>query len=307
VVAYADEAAYELTAPGPGGLVLALHGLTGTRWQPLEYLSGGGVDVGGSVGSGLGVLAPDLPGHGGSPAADDGGGFSAVGVAADVVELVALLGLASMPVHVVGVSLGAVVALEVTLNGRLDVRSAAFVRPAHTDRPGPDHLRGNLLVADLLDDDPADAVRRLLDTPEYRAVAARSPSAAANLRSKAAGPPGSAALLRAGSGWTAYERLGLLPPEVATLVIAADGDPLHPVEVAKEWAARLPVSAAVRVGSEVDPARPGGAPPYGRAPTTAPQLRTVPSRDAGPAHVAAVAAALRGFLGAAASRAEATP
>lgn len=255
-----DDVAYELTAPGPGGLVVGLHGLTGTRRQPLEYLAG-------MVRPQFGVLAPDLPGHGCSPRVDEAD-FSAAGVAAEVAELVRRLGLSAVPVQLVGVSLGAVVALELALSGRLNVVGAAFVRPAHTDRPSPDHLRGNLLVAELLQADAGAALDRLLAEPEYRAVAQRSAAAAANLRTKAAGPAERAALLRAGSRWTAYDRLGLLAPQIPTLVVAADGDPLHPAEVAREWAARLPGS----------------------------RFRTVPSRDDGPAHVAAVTAALGGFL-----------
>jgi len=259
---YARAARYDLIRPDAEELLVAVHGLTGSRGQVLTYTEGI---------TRVGVLAPDLRGHGETAFAGEPDDFTPEQLAEDVEDLCDRLGLAGRAVHVLGVSLGAVVAAELAVRSHLEVRSAVFVRPAHTAEPSPAHLTGNLVVADLLEADAQTASARLLDTTEYRRIANRSPSTAANLREKAEGRrmPEQVWLLRRGTSWTAIDRLASLPRTVDALVVAAEGDPLHPVGVADAWSAAVPRSG----------------------------YATVPGRDAGrDVHVRAVREQVRVFL-----------
>lgn len=231
-MSYAEDAAYELRGADRPELVIALHGLTADHAQPVRLLDG--------LDDRLGVLAPDLRGHGGTGFAGDPDDFRPMVVARDVIDLVRRLGLAPLRIRVMGISMGATVALELVRSGALPIDAAVYVRPAHgSERPA--QLKVNSVIARLLRDDPGTALDRLLETPEYRAVAAVSERHAASLRGKAAaaGAARRAALLEHGA-WTAFPPRTVDPRGAATLVVAAENDPLHPVVVAREWASRLP-------------------------------------------------------------------
>jgi pimeloyl-ACP methyl ester carboxylesterase len=235
---YAQQAVYELRDADRPELVIALHGLTADHRQPLALLDGPG-GPGGADGR-FAVLAPDLRGHGdtrftGAPAA-----FRPADLAGDVLDLVAHLGLRPRGVRVVGISMGATVALELVRSGRLPVDAAVYVRPAHGAAP-PRRLAVNAVIARLLREDPVSAPERLLTTAEYQSVAAVSERHAASLRRKTtpADPERQALVLEQGA-WIAFPRPGIEPPGPPSLVVAAERDPLHPVEIAREWATRLP-------------------------------------------------------------------
>jgi pimeloyl-ACP methyl ester carboxylesterase len=98
------------TGPYDRSAIVLLHGLgMGHRmWEPqIEALS-----------AEFHLLAPDLPGFGGSIAA---GPFTVPGAARAVADLIAER--TSAPAHVCGLSLGAVVALEMTLDDPTRVAS----------------------------------------------------------------------------------------------------------------------------------------------------------------------------------------
>jgi len=229
---YTDDAAYELRGADRPELVVALHGLTGDRTQPLALLDG--------LAERIGVLAPDLRGHGRTRFAGRPDEFRPMVVARDVVDLIRRLGLAPQRIRVVGISMGATVALELVRSGALPIDGAVYVRPAHGEG-APRQLAVNHVIARLLRDDPATAAERLLATDAYRAVARVSERHAASLRRKAdpADAARRAVLLEEGS-WIAFppgadDRFG-----APALVLAAERDPLHPVEMAELWADRLP-------------------------------------------------------------------
>ena len=261
---YSDSAAYYLDHSDRPGLVIALHGLTGTSAQPLGYLSG--LDS-----PEFGVLAPDLRWHGDTAFIGDPNDFTPTNVAADVVELVRHLDLASKRICVLGVSLGATVALELLRRDTLDIAAAVFIRPSHSATPAQ-HLHVNALIASYLLDDPESALTRLLGSAEYRRVEAISASAASGLRLKVTGPRSveRALRLRIGAGWTAFSADERVATTAPCLILAAPNDPLHPVSVADEWHARIAGSISMML----------------------------PGRDDNPvAHEALTRAAVQGFIG----------
>jgi pimeloyl-ACP methyl ester carboxylesterase len=230
---YTDSAAFSLDNADRPGIVVALHGLTGTRAQPLSYLSG-------FESPDFGVLAPDLRAHGDTAFIGDPNDFTPTQLAADVTALVRYLGLASRRVCVLGVSLGATVALELLRCGSLDIAAGVFVRPTHAVDPAQ-HLRVNALIASYLLDDRDAALGRLLASDEYREVAAISASAASGLRDKVTKPQSAERAMRLSMGayWTAFVADEIVKSAAPSLVVAARNDPLHPVAVAEEWHARI--------------------------------------------------------------------
>ena len=247
---YAEGAAYTLEHPGRPALVVALHGLTGTRAQPLALLEGFDEPR-------LGILAPDLRAHGDTDDGIDAAELTPDQLASDVEELMRHLGLGTRALALLGVSMGATVALQVLRRGVLDVLACVFVRPAHGAEPAS-HLQVNTRIAAWLQADPGTALERLTASPEYLAVAEVSARAAASLRDKVtkAGSAERAARLVQGSEWIAIGATEQVVDPPLTLIVAAEDDPQHPVAVAETWHARIARSElTVLPGWDRDPAR----------------------------------------------------
>ncbi len=230
---YIDAAAFTLFEEERPGIVVALHGLSATRDQPLDYLKGFDVPQ-------TGILAPDLRGHGDTEFLGTPEDFTPTQLCTDVDTLIRHLGLGSKKLMVLGISLGATVALELMRRATFDIVAAVFIRPAHGVMPAH-QLAINASIASYLREGPERALDRLLASPEYREVAAVSARAAASLRNKVMANRAAERAMRLdrGATWTAFgpdESIADPPP---SLVIAARNDPLHPIVVAREWQRRL--------------------------------------------------------------------
>jgi pimeloyl-ACP methyl ester carboxylesterase len=147
-------------AEGEGAPVIALHGSasTGAQWRSLVgYLSGR-----------FEIFTPDLPGYGASDPVPAGG------LAADAAAVTGLAARIGAPVHLVGHSWGAVVALQVARQQPALVRSLTLIEPVafHLLRDGAPGDRAVLaevealqrgIDADAASGSPAAAMERFID------------------------------------------------------------------------------------------------------------------------------------------------
>lgn len=229
---YASAANYRLENPAGAQLVVLLHGLGADHRQPLDLLAGNRLGD-------IAVLAPDARAHGGTSVTGEPGDFRFEAMVADLVALTAHLRQTGKPTHLVGISMGAALALRAALNQVADVRSLALVRPAFSEHPLPPNLVAIARIgAELGRADAATARARFIDSPEYRAVAAVSAAGAASLLGQFDAPHAveRSERLRSVPNNTAYGDLrDLAALDVATLVVGTERDPVHPMALARSW------------------------------------------------------------------------
>lgn len=232
-----------------------LHGLGSDRRQPLELF--GPVLASGGVAADR-VIAPDVRAHGASKVVGEPADFAldrlAEEVAAEVLgELAARsgdgeasAGLAKRPITILGISMGAAIALRIALRGLLPVERAVFVRPAFGDESLPVHLRPFPVIGQLLHDlGPERGAARFRETTPYRRVAEASPAGGHALLFQFAAPDAARRARRLveiprNRAFAADAELaGLAGRGIRSLVIGAERDPVHPLELAERWAGGL--------------------------------------------------------------------
>jgi pimeloyl-ACP methyl ester carboxylesterase len=245
--AYAAAAHYRLVRAATGPPLLMLHGLGGNSDQLARYSTNL------VVGS---LLAPDLRAHGETMLVGGPDAFHFNGLTDD---LVALLDRLHYPrTAVVGVSMGAGVAVNLALRYPERVSALLLIRPAWTDEPNPPHLSAMRCVGELLQRlDSVVGARVFADSPEYTRVAEASAAAASSLLQQFRDPSASERAVRLvqmplSNPFKRLADLGAL--DTPSMVVAAPNDPLHPVEVAQEWAAHIPGSRWFQTASrDADP------------------------------------------------------
>lgn len=234
---------------------LLLHGLGADRTQPVN-LFGPVLEATGET-----VLAPDVRAHGASTLIGRPADFALDALAGEIAASAATeLGvrLRVEPVTLIGISMGAALALRIALGGLLPVRRAVFVRPAFTREALPPNLRAFPVIAELLARlGPEGGAAALRETSIYQRVAAQSPLGARGLLSQFTAPDAAARAVRLAEvpRNRAYhdpaELAALAARGVPSLVVAAPRDPVHPVAVAEDWAAGLG-AALLRVPARDD-------------------------------------------------------
>ncbi|HEY2521821.1 MAG TPA: alpha/beta fold hydrolase [Streptosporangiaceae bacterium] len=254
---YARNAHFRLDGTGPRGParlarrpVLLLHGLGGDCAQPWALLDRR---------PGLRRIAPDLRAHGATGYIGPDDAFSFDGLADDAVALLDRLCVTG-PAIVVGVSMGAGIALNLARRYPDRVTALALVRPAWLDRPVPPNLAAYPLMADLLRrHGPREGLARFERSDACQEVRAVSESGVASLRGQFTAPYAVERAVRldrmprsAPSPGAAALRLVTQP----ALVLGAPRDPVHPLELAEATAAALPAaSLRVVMARDEDPSR----------------------------------------------------
>ncbi len=221
---------------GSGAPVLALHGLGADTEQALGLLPA--VDE-------LTRIAVDLPGHGGTDL-DPGTPLSFphfASIAADVLDRAISAGRVSGPVPVVGVSMGAGIALTLAHSRPDLVEQLVLVRPAWLDETPPRHLALFTLIGGLLARvGPVAGAATLRETEIFQQIAAVSEAMAASALRQFERPQAVArarVLIEMPYSRPLPHADSYAAIRVPTLVLAAPGDPVHPVAVAEGIAERI--------------------------------------------------------------------
>ena len=223
-----------------------LHGLGGDRRQPMSLLQP-------ALPADAIVFAPDVRAHGTSTLIGDASHFSLDALADEVAA-----SLPPGPLTILGISMGAALALRLTLRDDLDIERVVFVRPAFTDRPLPANLASFPVMGALLRDHGARRAEKLFRATDYFAeLEAASPLGAEGALEQFRKPEVVARAIRLieiprHAAFTAAE---IASVDIPATVIAAERDPVHPVSVAELWHAGLPHSVFERVPARDDGVR----------------------------------------------------
>ncbi|KQQ92831.1 hypothetical protein ASF62_13580 [Leifsonia sp. Leaf325] len=238
--------------------VLLLHGLGSDRQYMLDVFG----PVLAKLAPGERVIAPDARAHGASPLVGAPSEFTLDGIAR---EIEASLGVeSSVPagsdaggttttdnstrtagLTVVGVSMGAALALRMALAGRIPIDRALFVRPSFTDRSMPENLRAFPVIGQLLHDvGPVEGQVLFRETPAYRSAVDASPLGGAGLLAQFRYPLAVERAVRLvevprNRAFESEAELTSLGARMPTAVIGAPRDPVHPFPVAEQWAGAL--------------------------------------------------------------------
>ncbi|WP_438854609.1 alpha/beta fold hydrolase [Agromyces sp. M3QZ16-3] len=239
-----------------------LHGLGADRRQPLDLF---GPALATPDDASIRVVAPDVRAHGTSTVVGDPADFEldrlADEVAARVVaelgstapvgaasggEASSGSGAPSRPVTIVGISMGAAIALRIALRGLLPVERAVFVRPAFGDASLPPNLRAFPVIGELLrEHGPHGGAERFVRTEPYLRVAEASPLGARGLLTQFQATDAARRAIRLveiprnRAFESDAEPGGLARRGIRSLVVGAPRDPVHPFELAERWAADL--------------------------------------------------------------------
>jgi len=216
---------------GGGDPLLLINGLGSDRSEWLFQLS--------AFGRLFRVVAFDNRGTGGSDTPP--GPYSTAQMADDAAALLTHLEIDRA--HVLGVSLGGMIAQEVALRhpGKVLRLVLACTAPGGEGsvRPDPETLRAFVRSPG---DDPEEEIRRVIPffySEEYRRGHPEEIEAFVRRRlGKPVSTEGHAAQMAAAVGHSAWDRLGTI--RASTLVIAGDGDRLVPPENSRRIARRIP-------------------------------------------------------------------
>ncbi|WP_139418088.1 alpha/beta fold hydrolase [Agromyces laixinhei] len=227
-----------------------LHGLGADRRQPLDLFTPA---VHAAVGGDELIVAPDIRAHGGFLSVGSPADFRfdrlAAELAASVREAIDEAGApqpeASGPLMIMGISLGAALALRIALDGLLPIERAVFVRPSFSDRSLPEHLRVFPVIGQILAEAGPAGIGEFRERSIFEQVAAVSPAGARGLLTQFTAPDAARRAMRLveiprnrafdhDAELTALEGRG-----IRSLVIGAPRDPVHPYALAERWAAAL--------------------------------------------------------------------
>lgn len=227
-----------------------LHGLGADRRQPLGIFE---PVVQATAGPDEVIIAPDVRAHGGFLAVGEPADFAIDRLAAEVCEHVpAALAEAgrghheaSEPVTVIGISMGAALALRIVLDDLLPVRRVVFVRPSFDDRSLPDNLRPFPVIGQILADAGPAGAEEFSEREIFHDVASVSPAGGRALLNQFQAPDAARRAMRLVEipRNRAFDRdadLAELPARgIRSLVIGAARDPVHPFPIAERWAGGL--------------------------------------------------------------------
>jgi pimeloyl-ACP methyl ester carboxylesterase len=221
---------------GAGAPLLLLHGLTATR----RYVLHGSTAL---AREGFELIGYDARGHGASLPAADPTAYNYDLLGDDAAAVLAAADVASAAL--VGQSMGAATAVNLTLRHPQRVRALVVITPAHRGAPSPNLAHWDAL-AEGLEQGGVDGFLAAYGTPRVPPAMVETIRVVIRQRlERHAHPEGVVAALRqiprsaAFAGLAALERI-----DVPTLIVASsdDMDAEHPLAVAEEYARRIPAA-----------------------------------------------------------------
>ncbi len=227
-----------------------LHGLGNDRRQPLGLFES---VIQETAGADELIVAPDVRAHGGFLAVGEPADFAIDRLAAEVCEHVpAALAEAgrghpeaSEPVTIIGISMGAAIALRIVLDDLLPVRRVVFVRPSFDDTSLPDNLRAFPVIGQILADAGPAGAEEFRDREIFHEIASVSPAGGRALLAQFQAPDAARRAMRLveiprNRAFEHDDDLRELSARgIRSLVIGAARDPVHPFPIAERWAGGL--------------------------------------------------------------------
>ncbi len=231
---------YEIA--GRGKPVLWQHGLGATSAQPAEVFP---------QNLGLQRITLLCRGHGDSELGDPVH-LSIRQFADDAVALLDHLEIDHAAIG--GISLGAALALNLAARYPARVSQLVLARPAWVDEPAPETLQLYTVVAQLLANfEPAQALYKFHNLPEFRALQETSPDNANSLIGFFTRPrPDTtiALLSRIPIDWPGVTRTEMTEIKIPTLVIGNGEDHVHPLSFAQTLAKTIPGAQFLQITSK---------------------------------------------------------
>ena len=156
---------------------------------------------------------------------------------------------------VIGISLGAAIALRLARTGRLPIQTLVLLRPAFTDQPIPANLAVFPVIGELLHRHPADRAEAIFRGSDlFRALRDASPLGASGVIEQFRKPDASSRAIRLVElpRNRAFEPGDPVASPAPATIIAAPKDPVHPLSVAQQWHRMLPGSTLAVVPARDD-------------------------------------------------------
>ncbi|MGD8168463.1 alpha/beta fold hydrolase [Herbiconiux sp. P16] len=233
--------------------VLLLHGLGGDREQALSLFAP-------IVPPDTHLLAPDTRGHGVRDESGPAASFALDALADDIATRVVSArdaeGRSGEPLTVIGISMGAAIALRLALRQLLPIDRIVFVRPSFTDQPLPHNLRAFPVIGELLADRGAvEGEKAFLQTSLYADTHAESRLGAAGLLQQFRSPRAAERARRLieiprSAAFGSDDDLSSIDLPLA--IAWAPLDPVHPVSVAELWMDELSGAASIPIPARDD-------------------------------------------------------
>ncbi len=240
-----DEISFNYEVKGNGPAIVFTHGLGGDMSQPKDLL--------GEM-NGYRVLLWDVRGHGGTEPVGPEKQLNFDTFARDLSMLIDHVGIEKAVVG--GISMGAAISASFAVRWPERVRALVLVRPAWEDKPSPPNLSHLIQVRRLLDAGGTGAdLLKYRSLPEYKPLRSLAPDLIEGLESqliKHKAYERRARLERVTcscpiSSWNQTQVLTM-----PTLVVGNYPDSTHPMEMAEEWARRLPHAQLVIIPPKTD-------------------------------------------------------
>lgn len=144
---------------------------------------------------------------------------------------------------IIGESMGAAIALRIALGGRVDIERMLLLRPSFTDAALPPNLQPFPVIGQLLHDlGPVEGAERFRESSLYHSSRQASPLGAAGLLAQFHHPLARTRAIRLVEvpRNRAFDDEGQLAGiDIRSMVIGAPRDPVHPFEIAQQWAGAI--------------------------------------------------------------------